>query len=203
VSDKKVPKMLQALPAPRMEEVRDELIRGISPAALSKSIQKDWGLMTKIKTTSLTRCLRRYRESHISEIELLEHMGLQQTANAAVARLDEHINAMEGYQELIQIQMRRVRMANDLEIEGNTLYKQTGFDIDVANRLLTGYVNTAVKAGVINQMVPEPETAPSVITNPAATLVLQRVQLKEGLMAVIGNILQDVQDLTDDIHAAP
>ena len=200
MSDNPVPKMLKSVPADKLKEIRCELSRGISPAKMAKVIQNVWGLLPKVKSASLQRCLRRYRETHVTEAEFLESVNLKQTVEAAVRRLDDHINAMEGYQELIQLQMRRVRMAAESEVQDNTLYKQTGFDIDVANRLLQGYVNTAVKAGVINQMIPEPEALPTVVTNEMATTVLHRPDLKQGLMQVIGNILQDVRDLPDDLH---
>lgn len=204
MSDKTVPKMLSPLTAKDLKTVRAELARGGKVSDVVDLIQKTWGKLPKVKRGSLAKCLTRYRDAHVSEVEILEAVQADtaKIIEASVAKLDEHINALDGFQELIQLQMKRVRKATLLEQDNDTLYKQTGVDIDVANRLLAGYVTTAVKAGVISHMIPEPEVAPTVVTNEFSSTVLHRPDLKQGLMQVIGSVLQDVQDLPDDIHAA-
>lgn len=189
----KTPKALQPLSLDQLKKLRAALRSGISPSKLCAKVQDDWGQLRDVKKPTLVKALARYRELVATDLEVIEDMGLRRSADVMRRQVQKNIDLMSTYSELVDIQMSRIRMAVELENEHGTLSKQTGFDIDVANRLLTGYVGTAVRAGVLQSLMPNVPKKDVPNVSQLAEHVLERPQLKEGLMAVIGSVLRDVQ----------
>lgn len=148
---------LKALGSDRMSEIDEMLRGGMSPAAVGKVIQTEWGEMTSSKPETLKKQLDRYR-AKVIRAQIIE------TTNALVKKipttvLAKKLNVLEEMTELVSVQKRRFYKAlNQEDLMPKLLMKNVTEEAKVLKDMLVELGKLQLETGAL-QRAPKKLTA--------------------------------------------
>lgn len=148
---------LKALGSDRMSEIDEMLRGGMSPAAVGKVIQTEWGELTSSKPETLKKQLDRYR-AKVIRAQIIE------TTNALVKKipttvLAKKLNVLEEMTELVSVQKRRFYKAlNQEDLMPKLLMKNVTEEAKVLKDMLVELGKLQLETGAL-QRAPKKLTA--------------------------------------------
>lgn len=143
---------LSALSEDKLEHVRDMLTNGMPINYIASVIQDEWGMLTDASEQTLVRLLRKYKAGNITPTDIAERINPHTVVNA-VRQVKQHLNTLEVYSEMVELQRTRIHMGMAKERETNELSRITDEAMATMNSLLKNYSEIAIKVGLLQRMM--------------------------------------------------
>jgi len=145
----------------QLAEVYFRLNNGEAAYAVTCMIQRDFRIKQKTDVKSMARAVRKFRDDVVGEIRCeLQNAGKTQkeitTAENAVAKIADKVDAVQEFIWLIQTQ--RTRIQNLVTAESNSefaAFEMTDKAMKNFKEMLEGYTSLCIRLGIKDSVTPE------------------------------------------------
>ena len=143
-------KYIQSMPSEYVEQFDALLYKGETVPNITKMVQEEWKLLTKIAPKTLEQYIYRYKHKVIVPAVMIASDAITPKSKLVVLeKIKGTIDVLEEVGQLVAVQKSRVKKLLDREREMPMLFNTLGKEIQTLSGLIGQYADIAVDFGVI------------------------------------------------------